>query len=521
MPSANKSTGVQIAILALIAGLLSFLYFDGLAHMIRGWLGKDDYSHGMLIPLVALYLAWQRKDELTEPGKRDRWPGPILVLLALLGLIVGEISTIYTVIQYAFILALYGVVVSFLGWRNVMKLKGPLLLLLLMVPLPEFLYKNLSASLQLISSSIGVWLIRLLGISVYLEGNVIDLGSYKLQVVDACSGLRYLFPLLALGFIVASLVNISFWKRAVLVASTIPIAILTNSVRIGVVGIMVEYWGQSMAEGFLHDFEGWAIFMTSFAILMFELWLLSRIGAKPASLREVFLPASVGATSPSPFRGWGTGVSVAALASVLLMALTVYPLASLPARVEVVPSRMSFLDFPMDVGEWQGQRSALEDMYIQALKFDDYLLANYQRKGRDAINFYVAYYDSQRKGRAVHSPRTCIPGGGWEIADIKQEEIESANKDLPALAVNRVLIKSGVEKQVVVYWFQQRGRTITNEYLVKWYIFWDTLWRSRSDGALVRITTPLKEGEDIQNAEARIQEFTRQALPHLAKFIPS
>jgi exosortase D (VPLPA-CTERM-specific) len=517
----NKSTLSRLALLTVTVGLLSFLYYDGLFMMVRGWLGKDDYSHGMLIPLVSVYLAWQRADELTETRGRDTWPGPIIVLLALFGLVLGEISTIFTVIQYAFVLMVYGVVVSFLGWRNAMKLKGPLLLLLLMVPLPEFLYRNLSASLQLISSAIGVWLIRLFGISVYLEGNVIDLGSYKLQVVDACSGLRYLFPLLALGFIIASITHIAFWKRAVLVLSTIPIAILTNSFRIGIIGVMVEYWGQSMAEGFLHDFEGWAIFMTSFAILMLELWILSRIGAKPASLRDVFFPASPAASAISAGYTPVSGFAGGALVSALLIALTVYPITMLPKRAEVVPSRASLIDFPMDIGEWQGRRSALEDIYIQTLKFDDYLLADFHRQGREPINFYVAYYGSQRKGRAVHSPRTCIPGGGWEIAELSQEEIPSIGKDAASLAVNRALIKNGVDKQVVVYWFQQRGRIITNEYLVKWFIFWDTLWLGRSDGALVRITTPLKEGEDMQTAEARIREFTQQAAPFLGKYIPS
>jgi exosortase len=105
----------------------------------------------------------------------------------------------------------------------------PLLLLGLMIPLPTFLYQGLSAQMQLISSQIGVAIIRLFNISVFLEGNVIDLGNYKLQVAEACNGLRYLFPLMALGFIAAYLFKGALWKRAVIFLSTIPITILMNS----------------------------------------------------------------------------------------------------------------------------------------------------------------------------------------------------------------------------------------------------------------------------------------------------
>ena len=109
------------------------------------------------------------------------------------------------------------------------------------------------------------------GISVYLEGNVIDLGSYKLQVVEACSGLRYLFPLVSLSFIAAYIYHGAFWKKAIIFLSSIPITVLMNSFRIGVIGVLVEYGGPGQAEGFLHDFEGWIIFMACIAILVLEM----------------------------------------------------------------------------------------------------------------------------------------------------------------------------------------------------------------------------------------------------------
>ena len=127
-----------------------------------------------------------------------------------------------------------------------------------MIPLPEFVLANLSTRLQLLSSQLGVAFIRLFDISVFVEGNVIDLGGYKLQVAEACSGLRYLFPLMTLGFLMACFYKGARWKRVVLFLSSIPITVLMNSIRIGIIGVTVERWGIRMAEGFLHDFRaGW------------------------------------------------------------------------------------------------------------------------------------------------------------------------------------------------------------------------------------------------------------------------
>jgi len=200
----------------------------------------------------------------------------------------GELSALYVIVQYSFLVVLAGLILALLGWRAFKIIWAPLVILLFMIPLPNFIYQGLSGQAQLISSKLGVSIIRLCDISVLLEGNVIDLGSYKLQVAEACSGLRYLFPLMSLGFIAAYLFNGAFWKRLMIFISTIPITILMNSFRIGVIGVLVDRWGISMAEGFLHDFEGWVIFMACTGVLIAEMWALAKIGKNPRSLAEVF-----------------------------------------------------------------------------------------------------------------------------------------------------------------------------------------------------------------------------------------
>jgi exosortase D (VPLPA-CTERM-specific) len=372
----------------------------------------------------------------------------------------------------------------------------------------------------LISSQLGVLVIRAFGISVFVEGNVIDLGGYRLQVAEACDGLRYLFPLMTLGFLMAYFFKVATWKRLVLFLSSIPVTILMNSFRIGMIGVMVEHYGISMAEGFLHEFQGWAVFMVSAVLMLLEMMLLARIGKDARPWRDVFglqfpdpAPRNVDREKRELPRSFIAG------AAVLAMIFVVTPL--VPEGAEAIPQRETFAAFPKHVANWDGRRSALEQIYLDALKVDDYVLADFARSGRDNVNFFVAWYDTQTAGRTTHSPRSCLPAGGWRIVDLKQVEVPGAAVNGAPLRVNRVEIALGTQRHLVYYWFQQRGRVITDEYAAKWFLFWDSLLERRTDGALVRLITPIQAGESAGQGDTRLAEFAAQAVPQLDRFIPN
>ncbi|MCR4347303.1 MAG: VPLPA-CTERM-specific exosortase XrtD [Sulfuricaulis sp.] len=502
-----------------MAALLGFVYFDGLKDLVRMWNTKEEYSYGYLIPVITLFLIWQRKDSLERIPFSGSWAGAFITLLGIGLFVIGNLSTIYLVIQYSFLTVIAGLVLAFTGWRGFRLVRVPLLFLLFMIPLPPFLLTELSAQLQLISSEIGVWVIRLFGISVFLEGNVIDLGIYKLQVVEACSGLRYLFPLMTLGFISAYFFKAAFWKRAVLFLSTIPITVLMNSFRIGVIGVLVEYWGPKMAEGFLHDFEGWVVFMACTAVLVVEMWVLIRIGKDHRPLQEVFgleFPAPTPKDAQAQYRP----IPKPYVGAALLMVVAAITSVAMPQRVEISPPRQDFSHFPMKLEGWQGKSERMEQIYIDALKFDDYILADFANNDRQLVNFYVAYYASQQKGESAHSPRTCIPGGGWRIMSLTPHLVDGVKFGDAPLRVNRLVIQKGEHKQLVYYWFQQRGRVITNEYMVKWYLFWDALTRNRTDGALVRLTTIIPPDGDVVAADKQLAEFSGEVVGRLKEYIP-
>ncbi|BAN35175.1 EpsI family protein [Sulfuricella denitrificans skB26] len=504
------------AVLCLLTGVI---YFEGLKALVAMWDTKEEYSYGYMIPFITLFLIWQRKDLLERIDFNGSWAGFVLVLVGLALFLLGNLSTLFLIVHYSFLVVVLGLVLAFCGWQGFKIVAVPLLFLAFMIPLPSFLLTELSTRLQFISSEIGVWVIRLFGISVFLEGNVIDLGSLKLQVVEACSGLRYLFPLMTLGFISAYFFKAAFWKRAFVFLSSIPVTVLMNSFRIGIIGVTVEYWGKEMAEGFLHDFEGWAVFMACTAVLVVEMWVLSKIGNKRLPLREAFgleLPAH----TPE-----GAQVRSRELTKPFLSALFVVMAVSIvtmlmPERVEVPPQRKDFSTFPLELGSWKGKDNRLEQIYLDALKLDDYLLVDFSEEPGKPVNLYMAYYATQRKGESAHSPRTCIPGGGWTMVGLAEHVVEGVTMNGRPLVVNRAVIQLGEQKQLTYYWFQQRGRVITNEYLVKWFIFWDALTRNRTDGALVRLVAPVMPGEDVAVAEQRLQRFLKEAAGQLSSFVP-
>ncbi len=524
IPSAGTAPGYHVspaiwAALAIAAVAGWFAFAEGAKHMLLVWESSEEYSHAYLIPLISLFIAWQRKNELARLEFAGSWLGVAIVVLGVFLGLVGQLGSVFTLQQIGLVTAIVGVVIALTGLAALRLLWMPLLLLYFVIPLPNFLQVKLSSGMQLISSEIGVWFLRMIGVSVYLEGNVIDLGVYQLQVAEACDGLRYLYPLLTLGLVLAYFYKGAMWKRVAIFLSAIPITIFMNSLRIASIGVMVDNWGIGMAEGFLHDFQGWVVFMASFGLMVLLMIGLSRVGRDARPWRELF-----GLEFPEP---WPKDVPRAARAlpaslavsSGLLVAAAALALA-LPQRTETIPARQAFLDFPMVIGQWFGTRESLEPIYVQALQFDDYVLASFRGPAPQPVNLYVAWYDSQQSGRSVHSPSTCLPGGGWKMTSFSQVEVPGVSVAGQPLRVNRTVIALGESRQLVYYWFQQRGRVLTNEYLVKLYLFWDSLTRNRSDGSLVRLIVPLPEGAAEEQADRQLAQFAAELEPVLQNYVP-
>src|ERR1019366_2061337 len=391
---AAQTSAIHAARLACLAVLVALVAFSGpLLELVNRWIKQEEYSHGFLIPVIVAWLLWTRRDALIASIGRPSWTGPALILLAAVMHIVGKLSALYFLSQFAFIIVLFGIALGLGGYSLLKVTFIPIIFLLFAIPLPYFVDAVLSSQLQLISSQLGTFFIRLLQIPVYLEGNAIDLGAYKLQVVEACSGLRYLYPLMSLGFLAAYLFQAPFWQRALVFISTIPITILMNSIRIGIVGVLVNYWGPQDADGFLHMFEGWIIFLACAGMLSAEIYLLARLTAGKAFF-QVFYAPKVQASLPER-QQLQSGLRLPFVAAFLLLCTAVLGGSFVSTRHEIVPERTAFATFPSSVGEWRGRRSSLDHETVVGLGLTGYIVSDFSKRDGHGVNLYVAYYASQ------------------------------------------------------------------------------------------------------------------------------
>jgi exosortase D (VPLPA-CTERM-specific) len=515
----SRSNTIPTGLLVSIAVLLAVAAFSGgLWNLVVRWSQQEEYSHGFLIPVVAAWLLWARRDALRTSVGQPSWTGPVLILLTIPVLIVGELSALFFLSQLGFIVTLIGIVLAIGGYSLLRVAFIPIAFLVFAIPLPYFIDTELSFRLQLISSELGVFFIRMFGVPVYLTGNVIDLGNYKLQVAEACSGLRYLYPLLSFGFLAAYLFQAPLWQRALVFLSAIPITIVMNSFRIGMVGLLVDRWGTAQAEGLLHYFEGWVVFLACAGLLAAEIYLFALLRSRKGFFQVFYLPKLAGRAPYELSRGSAGRFPL--VSCLLLLCTAGLTLFFVTTRQEIVPERLSFVTFPQKIGAWEGRPSLMEPDVEHALNVDDYILSDYRKSTGARINFYVAYYASQRKGSSPHSPIVCIPGDGWQITEFERTNvrIDTLNLTLP---LNRVIIARDNDKQLVYYWFVERNRQIANEYWAKWYLLVDAITRNRTDGALVRLVTPLHTGESEHAADERLQSFLKDLEPRLKAYLPA
>jgi exosortase D (VPLPA-CTERM-specific) len=305
------------------------------------------------------------------------------------------------------------------------------------------------------------------------------------------------------------------WQRALVFLSTIPITIAMNGFRIGLIGVTVDRWGTQMAEGVLHLFEGWVIFLACAVLLAAEMYVLARLSGR--GFFEAFYVPTV---SVKPLREPVGSRLVRFMPLVACLSLLCgggLALAFISVRSEIVPERTRFVAFPTNLGQWQGRASNVDPWVEIVLAAEDYILSDYSRSDGRSVNLWVAYYSSQRKGESPHSPLVCIPGNGWQITRIERTSLANVGAVQP---LNRVIIQKDAAKEVVYYWYEERGRKIASEYWSKWYLLSDSIIKNRSDGALVRLITQVYPGEVEADADERLRAFMQNLEPRLSEFLP-
>jgi exosortase D (VPLPA-CTERM-specific) len=474
--------------------------------LIRWDTGDNSYCY-LIFPLFA-YLCWEKK-KVFKFGQFswNQW-GIIPVVLSILLMIAGELGSVETLLY----IGIWGCIVSvmFIFYSHRLRhLIFPLLILLFIVPMPPFVNRILTFNLKLAASGLSTVMLRFAGVSVLQDGNIIDLGVTQMQVVDACSGLRYFVSLILMGLLFGYFYCRRLWQKVFLLAVVPPLAIVVNGLRIFATG-MLHLWGHpELAEDFFHDFSGWVVFMVAGAILFGLSIILKRFGTA-----ELIAPkADGGGRIVKP-------IVPAALTIFLCLVFvgTGYALQKLPSAVNL-PDRKTFDAFPMSIGDWQAKRHYLSKDILNSLWADDYVNATYINSNRpNAVHLLIPFYEYQGTRHTAHAPQSCMLGGGWAMVGSRDHVIKHDSGTEIILKTNTW--EKGNTRILGSYFFFQRGRVITSPWMNKYWLMVDAFTKRRTDGALVRVELVMAPGQSMEEAYRVLEEFVWLVYEVLPEYVP-
>jgi exosortase D (VPLPA-CTERM-specific) len=490
-----------LCLLVLLAGA----YYSILQSMAVQWYQDANYSHGFLVPVIAGYFLYERRQSLAVTPIAPWGPGLAVVLLGLFQLIAGCAVNEYFTTRSSLIVLLAGLVLFLFGRSVFRQVLLPLGYLILMVPLPYIVYNAIAFPLKLFVTRVSVVFLKMVGVVVLHEGNILMFPALTLEVADACSGIRSMVSLLALAVACAFYIRTSSFKRCLLVAAAIPVALLTNAARVIVTGLLAQKWGAQVAEGFYHEFAGLMVFVLAMALLAGIGVLLS----EPDS-------AETDDASPPPnpadrADGISTGRFVAA--GLLIAAAGFFTLfrADLP-----VPLKQNLNSFPAAVNQWRMlSQETFDRQTLDVLRPTEYISRSYAAPDGPRVQLYIGYHGGGRDGGEIHSPNHCLPGSGWHKVSSVRSVIDTG-----AGRIN--LVKSaytrGDRTDLFYYWFQVRGRTFSNEYGLKLAELSNSLLHQRRDAAFIRISVPV--GADAARSEAAAEQFIKDWHPVINGYLP-
>ncbi len=481
-----------------------------LEKLLMRWNSGDNNYCFLVVPLF-LYLCWEKKE--TFNFKRFCWSswGMVAAFFSVLLICIGELGSVETLVYLgiwgcvtSLVLTLYGV------RRSLDHLFFPLLILLFIVPMPPYINQILTFKMKMAASTLSVEMMRLTGISVLQTGNILDLGANKMQVVDACSGLRYIVSMVLIALLIGHFSTTGLWRKIFLLALVYPLSIFTNALRIYIGGVLTINGFEQFNDGIYHEVQGVIAFLAAGAVVFCCAVLLQKIG----TLRQTAKLADKGCPSPD-FR---TVLSITFL-YVVLFGGSGWAFHNLTNTL-IIPSRTTFASFPMEITGWHGNRNYLSQEILDSLWADDYINATFVKKDLpNTIYLLIPYYQYQETRHTAHAPQSCLLGGGFEL--VRSSMLKIAVPSGKDIDISLLHLKKDETQMLAAYFFYERGRVITSPFKNKLYLMWDAFRYRRTDGALVRIEMTVPPGQNLTEAQKILTGFITDGLwPLLPTYIP-
>lgn len=489
--------------------LLGVLYAKIFPSMVLQWHQDENYSHGFIVPLIAGYFLYTRWDKLKDVPV-TRWnAGLMVVLCGLVQLLIGWLGTEYFSMRSSFIVILAGLVLYLCGTAAFRIVLLPIAYLLFMVPIPYIIYDSVAFPLKIFVTKVSVMTLKAIGIVVMREGNIIMFPALTLEVADACSGIRSLISLLALSVAYAFFLRIPLWKRWVLICAAVPIAIFTNAVRVIVTGILAQFWGAKAAEGFFHEFAGMVVFAVAMVMLVALGALLGAGKQKPEENgRKTDVREQATEIREQKSMVWRF-ISLFVMLSVVALYLNLH-------KDLVVPMNKSFDQFPRGLSGWRmTQDFPMSENIQKVLMATDTLTRRYESAEGKTVDLYIGYHGGGKDSGEIHSPKNCLPSGGWHEISTKRRILDVSGSKIDLV---QAVYKKGDSKQLFLYWFQVQDKTVSDEYSLKIAQITNSMLNRRRDASFVRISVPFEVDES--GAMLLGERFAKDFYPVIQSYLP-
>jgi EpsI family protein len=489
-----------LAAVLLVAGIL-MAHVEAIRGMVHLWDNSPMYSYGYLVPAISLYLLWSRRSALSALTTRPSFlvGGLVLALWAVM-LIVGQLAGVQLLQQLALIVALVGVVLLVFGRRCLAAVWAPIAYLLLMVPLWDGFTEPLHEPFQRFSASIGVWILRIIGVPVHQEGNLLTLPTLTIEVARACSGVNYLIAVVALGLPLSYLLLRGVWRRVVLVGSAVGIAALSNGLRVALIGGLAHWEIGSPLHGPFHTLHGLFVSAVGFIVIFVGLWLLTpaRGSSEFVTTVEREVPVAAGLRRP--------GLIACAAAWIWLVA--VFAAAYEPRPVSLVAS----LDrMPDRLGAWTADSLALPPTITAWPSADKRWLRRYRNPEGHRADVFVAYFEAQHQRK--------------EVVDYRAGALHRSASalPLPVRGQETPLVVNSISAQTTpgaVFWYEMDGATESGATAAKLRTLWHALTRARTNGAVVVLSAPREVSVSSRVTAGELSELAVDVHLALACCLP-
>jgi EpsI family protein len=494
--------------IGLLVAVFFFSYYTAVASLIRTWSGRDDYSHGFLIPFISLYFVWHQRNELRQISVEPNIiAGMFIAIFGSLMLLTGYIGSVVMVQQLSVLVVIPGIVLTLLGANHLKALVLPLGYLIFMIPpLLDPIIANIHWPFQLFSAKIAAKLLEFIGIPVFNHAQYLELPNITLEVADICSGVRYLISIIAISIPLAFFTRTRNSLKLLFIASAVIIGIFINPLRIALIGVWTHYTGGEV-HGPSHIFQGFFVSQVGFVTLFLLSWIFSKIPSNKALKSQNNQEKSINNLTVNTKQFSKAWLMLISLFIILGALILLY-------RAKEIHLKAPLNKIPLTLGGiWQGRDSSVPENFFNMQGADFELNRNYRNAAGRELELYIGYYKYQKQDKKfIH----------YKLQKLydNSEEFKIPISGHDPVRINKAVQKNSTHNSIVLYWYDINEIIVADNYKAKLITALDGIINRRTNGAIVAVSSHLNNSDDFEQILKDETQFVQMIFPFLSESLP-